>query len=223
MDQHAVQDVDPEQAGEAQVFARGGQHQIGVDRRHRCGFPETQPASEGSTRGKSPERLRQVIASGLDEVVPRREPHRHAPRDRSGHLQPVANREGQDQRAASGQCGGGPAARDCVEREKEQAEHQGRPEVLLKKEKQSRQRHACDHRNGITQARDVESLQPPGEASARLLQLAEELPTPGEIRGQEEHQQELDRLHRLDRDGAHHQIHLGVAPSRPGAEDQQRQ
>ena len=121
MEQDGVQGEDAEQADEAQFLANRNQNHVGVDRRHQPWASEAQARAGGTSGGKAPEALRQVI-SATNEVVPRRQPHR----DTTSHSRRVLEVVGRDegQRDGAGTTGNQQPARPGQRVEHEEEEEQ---------------------------------------------------------------------------------------------------
>jgi hypothetical protein len=109
-----------------------------------------------------------------------------------------------------------PAACHAVEDQEEEGEHQGRPEIALQEEEGEHRAHGEHRRQRVFELRQAELREDAGQAALR--QLAQELPAVEEVGGQEEDDQDLDRLDRLEPE----QVHLGVAAARAAAEEDQQ-
>ena len=184
-----------------------------MDLGHALRLPQPQAGAGQRAAGQRPEPLRQVIAAA-EEVVPRRQPHVQAAAHGGGVADLVGHREGGDQQGAPHQGHPRLAAGDAVEGEEEEGEDQRRPEVPLQEEEDQHQADGEQRRQQVLQLGD---LQLPRQAGAGLRDLAQELPAVEEVAGQEEHDEDLDRLHRLPAE----EVHLGVAAAGAAAEEDQ--
>ena len=110
-----------------------------------------------------------------------------------------------------------PPSGHAVEREEDARDHQRGPEVLLQEEEHEDQPHAGHDRQHVVEARHVEQPQPRATRRPRLGELPERLPAAGEVAGEEQQDEQPDRLDRLHAE----QVHLRVARAGSAAEDDQ--
>ena len=170
-----------------------------------------------SARGIGPKRVRQLIAA-VHHVVPRRQPHPHALPHGVRHADEISGRKSQDQKRQPGQRYERAAARQPIQRQEQAGEHQRRPHVLLQEKEDQRKGHRNQRGQRIFYRWNIEAAGERGQRFACLARMTQNVPTGGEIPGQEKYQQQADDFHRLEAK----QVHLGVAGSRPGPEQHQQ-
>ena len=145
-------------------------------------------------------------------------PHVDALDHRGRIAREVRRGERADQRGQA-QRGQAPAvARDAVGHEEGAGEDQRRAEVALEEEEQQHQRHADGDRDQVGDAGQVQAFQDRVLPRQGLGQLAQPLPPPREVAGQEQRDERPDRL-----DGLHaEQVDLHAAAAGARAEDEQQ-
>src|SRR5262249_45074421 len=134
-----------------------------------------------------------------DGVVPWRLPHANALGERLRDVEAIAGIEPEDQDGEAGDCHPGPAARDDIGREKDTAEKQRRTEILLKEEEDERETDTGQDRKHVLGARQVDRSPPSRAAKHRAADFPEQFPAAREVAGEEQREQQTDRLNRLDR------------------------
>ena len=215
--ERAEQHEDQRDAGEAEDLAEAGEHEIVLAGRDVARARLGEAAAEESARRQAPERVRDLIAAA-DAVVPRRLPHVDALDHRGRIAGDVGRGERADQRGQA-QRGQAPAvARDAVGDEERAGEDQRRAEVALEEEEQQHQRHADGDRDQVGDAGQVQALQDRVLPRQRLGQLAQPLPAPREVAGQEQRDERPDGLDRLHAE----QVDLDAAAAGARAEHEQQ-
>ncbi len=216
MKEEHEQQRDHQHARVAELLADGRHHQVRVPGRDHSRIALSRARSKRSAGGERPVGVRDLIAAA-NVVVPRRGPHRDAVHHGVRRLCPIAHVHTAHQQHQPHHGQSGPAARDGEHRQEQKPGHQRRPQILQDEEHQQRAAGGPHHRQGVTKTRQVEPPQP-GRKQVFLTQVAQPFPFAREVRRHEEHQQDLDRLHRLERP----QVHLRVTSGRPRPPQHQR-
>ena len=162
-----IQGNDGGEAGEAELFADGCQHEIGVRGRNRLRIAETGSGTPGGAGRERPQAVRDLIASG-NAVVPGIGPDRHPLPYRRREANLVRRGEAENQHHESGGHKRGTGPRHAVKRQEHAREHEGRTEILLQKEEPEHQGHADRQRPDVLPARQPEVTKPRPRRRRRL-------------------------------------------------------
>ena len=178
---------------------------------------ETGTGAPQRAGGERPQPLRDLIAA-RHAVVPGIDPDGDALAHRRRKPELVGDGERQQQHADSDDHERDAAARDAVQTEKHERQHEGGTQILLQEKEQQHERHADDHRTDVLPAGNLQVAEPGPRRRRRLRELAQELEPAREIRRQRKDDEQPDRLDRLHAK----QIDLRAARARSAAEHQQQ-
>ena len=195
----------------------GRQDQVGVAGWQIARVAQTQPGAERSAGRHGPHRVSDLVAA-RGRVVPRRQPHPDPLAQRRRYVQAVAQIEAGGQEQQPDDRHPDPAPRDRVHRQEHAAQEQRRAEVFLKEEEQQRGDHADDDRGHVVDTRQIDPGRQVQTSHGLSPHFAQQLPAAREIAGEEQRQQETNRLDRLQRS----QVDLGGAAAGTVAEQDQK-
>jgi hypothetical protein len=150
-------------------------------------------------------------------VIPWRLPHVNACGKRCGNVERVANVEAADEQCKPEHGHAHPIARHRIRNEKDAGHEQCGPEILLEKEEHQRGAHSHENGQHVVHARHVQPARNPERPELHASHLPQHLPAPCEVAGEEQREQQPDRLDRLH--GA--EIDLRIATARPRPEQQE--
>ena len=192
--------------------------EVGMTGRQIPGIAQPEAGAERAARCHRPHRLRHLITAGR-RVRPWRLPHQHALRERARDMQQVSEREAGDEQREPRKRHGQAGARDRIDREEDAAQQQRRSQILLHGKQRQRGGGAAGDRQDVLHPRHVHPRRQVDAANRAAAQPPQQFPPPREIPGEEEREQQADRLDRLHRP----EIDLCAAASRAGSErDEQR-
>src|ERR1035441_9152190 len=103
MNQETEQQQNCGDARESPFFADRWQHEIGVARGDHRWIAPARSGSPSTTGGKSPQRVRQLVAA-VNVVIPGREPHVDALDNCGWFPEPISNGDAADQQYNTEQC-----------------------------------------------------------------------------------------------------------------------
>ncbi len=160
--------------------------------------------------------MRELIAAA-NVVVPGREPHVDAVHHRVRLTHAISHRDRPHQHDRARERQSGASARHAEHRQEDEERHQRRAQILEDKKEDQRHGDRAGDGEHVFEARHASTPEETGQ-NPLFAQVPEAFPMAGEIAGQKEHQQNLDRFHGLERP----EVDLGVVAGRPFAERQQQ-
>ena len=207
-DQQAKAAVSDRDAREPPFFSQHGHNQIRIARGNDVGFSQSGAGAKRTAGRHRPERVDHLVAAP-HRIAPRREPHGDAIVHGLRSSQKVSRQKAATQRRHAKNRQRRTVPRDRIEGKKDRREHQRRAQIALQIEEQHRHADPQHHRRRVLQTRQLHA----GDHKTLFVQLAQQRPAFREIPGQEKHQQNLDRLHRLERSQVYPRVAAGGSRS----------
>ena len=191
-----------EDSDDADLFTNRGEDEIRVSGRQVARIAQPDAGPERPASRQCPNGLSDLIAA-RNRVVPGRLPHEDSLGERPRHPGEVSDEEAGDEQRQPDDRHHEPAAGHRVHRQKDTAQEQRWAEIFLDRKQRQRHRDAGENGQHVFAARDVHPRGQPNAANGSTADAADELPSPREIPGEKEHEEEadgLDRLHRAEID-----------------------
>ena len=207
-DQQAKAAVSDRDAREPPFFSQHGHNQIRIARGNDVGFSQSGAGAKRTAGRHRPERVDHLVAAP-HRIAPRREPHGDAIVHGLRSSQEISGQKAAAQRRHAKNRQRRTVPGNCIERKKDRREHQRRAQIALQIEEQHRHADPQHHRRRVLQTRQLHA----GDHKTLFVQLAQQRPAFREIPGQEEHQQNLDRFHRLERSQVYPRVAAGGSRS----------